>query len=61
MTLALAEPGRAGHRMGQIRAAGAVGAGLGLLIGFLLHWKLNVSIRQLYLLAGVAGLVAAVA
>jgi predicted MFS family arabinose efflux permease len=61
MTLALAEPGRAGHRIGQVRAAGAVGAGLGLLAGFLLHWKLDVTIRQLYLVAGAAGLVAAAA
>lgn len=60
MALALAEPGRAGYRLGQIRAAGAGGAGLGLTVALgLTLW--GVAIRPLYLLAGAAGLLAAAA
>ena len=53
MAMALAEPGRSGHRLGQIRAATAVGFGVGLLIA----WGMTVfgvKIRPLYLIAGVA-------
>ena len=60
MALALAEPGRAGYRLGQIRAAGAAGAGLGLTIALGLS-LLGVAIRPLYLLAGAAALLAAAA
>jgi len=60
MALALAEPGRAGHRVGQIRAAGAAGAGLGLLVALVLS-HLGVTIRPLFLFAGAAALLAAVA
>jgi hypothetical protein len=34
MTLALAEPGRAGHRLGQIARAGSIGFGLGLVAAY---------------------------
>ena len=60
MTLALAEPGRAGYRLGQVRAAGAVGAALGLGAAFAMTWA-GVRIRPLFLVAGVAGLLAAAA
>ena len=58
MTLALAEPGRAGHRLGQMQSAGAAGAGVGLLAAFVLT-KLGVSIRPQYLLAGAMAILAA--
>ena len=58
MALALAEPGRAGHRLGQMRAAGAAGAGLGLVVALgLTH--VGVTIRPLFLLAGGAAILAA--
>jgi MFS family permease len=60
MTLALAEPGRAGHRLGQIRAAGSVGSAAGLGAALLLGLA-GVAIRPLYLLAGAAALLAAAA
>ncbi|MHC4717020.1 MAG: MFS transporter [Planctomycetota bacterium] len=60
MTLAMAEPGRSGHRLGQIRAAAAVGSGVGLAIALALVWG-GVSIRPLFLLAGAAALVAVAA
>jgi MFS family permease len=34
MTIALAEPGRVGHRLGQIGSAGAIGAALGLGVAY---------------------------
>ena len=60
MTLALAERGRSGHRLGQIRAAGAAGAGMGLAAAFGLS-KAGVQIRPLYLLAGAAAVFGAAA
>lgn len=51
MTLALAESGKAGHRLGQIQSAGAAGAGIGLVLALVLtHW--GVHIRPLYALSG---------
>ena len=58
MTLALAEPGRSGHRVGQVRAAGAAGSGVGLLVGLALAW-LGVPIRPLFVVAGAAAVLAA--
>lgn len=58
MALALAEPGRAGHRLGQMAAAGSAGLGLGLATAFVLT-KAGVAIRPLYLVAGATALVAA--
>ena len=60
MALALAEPDRAGARLGQVGAAGALGsaAGLALALGLTL---LGVKIRPLYLVAGGAALVASLA
>lgn len=58
MTLALAEPGRSGHRLGQIGAAGSVGFAAGLVAAFLLT-LVKVPIRPLYLLAGAVAVVGA--
>ncbi len=58
MALSLAEPGRAGHRLGQIQAAGAVGAVVGLAAALALTLA-KVAIRPLYLLAGAGAIVAA--
>ncbi len=60
MTLALAEPGRAGARLGQVGAAGALGSAAGLAIAFVLT-LLGVKIRPLYIIAGAAALLAAAA
>jgi len=60
MALALAEPGRAGRRVGQVQAAGAAGAGLGLVAALVLYMA-GVKIRPLFLVAGAAGLLAAAA
>ncbi len=60
MALALAEPGRAGHRLGQMQAAGAIGSALGLLLALLLTWQ-GISIRSLYIVAGAAAMVGAAA
>ncbi len=60
MTLALAEPGRAGARLGQVGAAGALGSASGLVAAFVLT-LLGVRIRPLYVIAGVAALLAAAA
>jgi predicted MFS family arabinose efflux permease len=58
MTLALAEPGRAGARLGRVTAVGAIGSGAGMVIAFILT-LLGVPIRPLYLVAGAAALVGA--
>lgn len=60
MALALAEPERAGARLGQVSAAGALGsaAGLALALGLTL---LGVKIRPLYLVGGGAALLASLA
>jgi len=60
MTLALAEPGRAGYRLGQVRAAGAAGAGVGLVAALAMSY-LGVTIRPLFVMAGVAAILGAVA
>ena len=60
MALALAEPGRKGYRLGQTRSAGAIGFGTGLLSAYVLT-QLGVPIRPLFLLAAVAGVLAAAA
>ncbi len=60
MTMSLAEPGRVGFRLGQMRAAGAAGFGAGMLAAFLLT-SVRVPLRPLFLLAGAVGLLAAAA
>ncbi len=56
MALALAEPGRTGHRLGQVQSAGAIGSAAGLAIALVLVWMGVESIRPLYLLSGAAAL-----
>lgn len=58
MMLSLAEPGQTGRRLGQMQASGAIGSGLGLALALGLT-LLNVPIRPLYILAGVAALLGA--
>ncbi len=58
LALGLAEPGRAGLRLGQVQSAGAAGFFGGLLGGYILT-QLGVTIRPLYYLAGLVGLLAA--
>ena len=60
MTLALAEPGRAGARLGTVAAAGALGSASGISIAFVLT-LLGVRIRPLYVVAGAAALLGAAA
>ena len=58
IALALAEPGRSGHRLGQIQAAGAAGFGLGLAIAWALTLA-GVSMRPLYLVAAATAMLGA--
>lgn len=58
MTMALAEPGQVGRRMGQIGAATAGGSLAGLVAALVLH-ELGITIRSLWLVAGAAAVVAA--
>jgi hypothetical protein len=51
MTLALAEPGRAGHRLGQIARAGSIGVALGLGAAILMNWG-GVSMRSMFMAVG---------
>jgi len=60
MALALAEPGQTGRRIGQLQAAGAAGSGLGLVVALILRIA-GISIRPLYIVAGSAAIIAAVA
>ncbi len=60
MTLALAEPGREGFRLGQLRRAGSAGAVIGILAGLILT-KNGVHIRPLYFLVGAGAILAALA
>ncbi len=56
MAMAMAEPGRAGFRLGQLGRAGSTGCLLGLLAAFALD-RLNVGMRPMYTLAGIAAVV----
>jgi predicted MFS family arabinose efflux permease len=58
MALALAPPGQEGKAIGRIQAAGAAGAGLGLICALILHRR-GIQIRPLFIVAGCASLVAA--
>jgi MFS family permease len=60
MALALAEPGRAGHRLGQIGAAGAAGFGLGLAVAWVLS-RAGTPMRPMYVVAGAAAALGAAA
>ncbi len=69
MALGLAEPGKAGYRLGQLSAAGAAGsfAALGVAIGSCLfcthvfHWGDYVPIRPLYIVAGAVAVLGSIA
>lgn len=58
MTLALAEPDKRGHRLGQIQAAGAAGFCVALALLLALTWA-GVGMRYFYILAGFMALVGA--
>jgi len=60
MTLALAEPGTAGTRLGKVASSGALGSGIGLALVFVLT-LIGVPIRPLYLVVGAAAGVGAAA
>jgi MFS family permease len=60
MMLSLAEPEKTGRRLGQMQAAGALGAGIGLLAALGLM-ALHVSMRHVFVLGGVAAVLGAVA
>jgi len=60
MTMALAEPGRAGWRLGRLRAAGSIGFSLGLAAAWGLT-RLGVRMRPQFLVAAAAGVIAAAA
>lgn len=51
MTLSLAEPGREGYRVGQVRAAASVGFGAGIVVALVLS-GVGVAIRPMFLVAG---------
>lgn len=53
MTLAMAEPGQSGHRLGQIHAAGAAGFGGGIALAWVLNF-FGITMRPMYIVAGVA-------
>ncbi len=60
MAMAFAEPGKTGHRVGQITAAGAIGFGSGLVMSLVLSLG-NVPMRPMYLIALGAALLGALA
>jgi predicted MFS family arabinose efflux permease len=60
MTLALAEPGKAGARLGKVGAAAALGSGVGLGLALALTFA-GVRIRPLYVMVGAAALLGAAA
>ncbi|MEN6385510.1 MAG: MFS transporter [Phycisphaerales bacterium] len=60
MALALAEPDHQGRRIGQIQASAAAGSGLGLVLAIILNFT-GMQIRPLFIVAGAAALIGAVA
>jgi MFS family permease len=58
MMMAMAEPGQTGRRLGEVHAAGAAGAGLGLVTALILDFA-HVPIRPMYLFAGTASILGA--
>ena len=58
MAMALAEPGREGFRLGQVRSAGSAGYAVGLGLALLLT-LVSVGMRPMYLIAGGAAVLAA--
>ena len=58
MTIAIAEPGKIGHRLGQLQAAGAAGTGAGLVAAIALTFA-GVPMRPLYVVSGAFAFLAA--
>ncbi len=61
MMLSLAEPEKTGRRLGQMQAAGALGAGIGLIVALALTTLLKVPMRPLFIVAGGVAILGAVA
>ncbi len=61
MGLALADKGKAGRKLGQLSAAGAVGSALGLSVALVLVSFHLVKIRPLWILGGLTAIVASAA
>ena len=60
MMLSLAEPGRTGHRLGQLQAVGSIASGVALAVCWVMC-VVHISIRPIYIMAGVVALVGAFA
>jgi hypothetical protein len=60
MMLSLAEPGRTGHRLGQLQAVGSVASGVALAVCWIMCMA-HVTIRPIYLMAGFVALLGAFA
>jgi predicted MFS family arabinose efflux permease len=60
MMLSLAEPGRTGHRLGQLQAVGAVASGVALAVCWVMCVA-HVPIRPIYIMAGLVALFGAFA
>lgn len=60
MMLSLAEPGRTGHRLGQLQAVGSIASGAALAVCWIMC-VVHVPIRPIYIVAGLVALVGAFA
>jgi len=60
MMLSLAEPGRTGHRLGQLQAVGSIASGAALVVCWVMCF-VHVPIRPIYIMAGLVALAGAVA
>ena len=60
MMLSLAEPGRTGHRLGQLQAVGAIASGAALVVCWVMC-VVHVPIRPIYIMAGLVAFVGALA
>ena len=60
MMLSLAEPGRTGHRLGQLQAVGSVASGAALAVCWVMC-AVKIPIRPIYLMAGLVALAGACA
>ena len=58
LMLSLAEPGRTGHRLGQLQAVGSIASGVALVVCWVMCVA-HVTIRPIYILAGLVALVGA--
>jgi len=60
MMLSLAEPGRTGHRLGQLQAVGSIASGAALVVCWVMCF-VHVPIRPIYIMAGLVAVVGALA